>query len=47
LRFEDIQELESGDEEEEVEVKPAKSMKKGGKSGGGAKEGKGQPRDRY
>lgn len=47
LRFEDIQELESGDEEEEEEVKPAKSMKKGGKSGGGAKEGKGQPRDRY
>jgi len=47
LRFEDIQELESEEEEEEEQQRPVKGMKKGGKSGGGAKEGKGKPRDRY
>jgi len=47
LRFEDVQELESEEEGEEEKLKPVKAMKKGGKSGGGAKEGKGKPRDRY
>lgn len=46
LKFEDIQELESDEDGEEAE-KPVKAKKKGGKSGGGAKEAKGQPRDRY